>query len=70
MKKSGFIPMGKSNAFAAIIFFVVTILAFFPFVYNVKWNGLSMNVWVLCAITLLIPIYNIIADAVNNMNDK
>lgn len=70
MKKSGFILMGKSNAFAAIIFFVVTILAFFPFVYNVKWNGLSMNVWILCVITLLIPIYNIIADKVNDKSEK
>lgn len=66
MKKTGFIPIRKSHLFAAIVFFTVSILAFFPFVYNVKWNGLSMNVWILSTLTLLIPIYNIIADKINN----
>ena len=70
MKKSGFFPIGKSNGFAAIVFFIVSILAFFPFVYQTMWNGLSINVWLLSALALLIPVYNIIADNVINNSKK
>ena len=62
MKKTGFIPINGSNGIAAIVFFTVSILAFFPFVYEKIWNGLSMNVWILSGLALLVPIYNILAD--------
>lgn len=65
MKKSGFISMNKSNGVAAVFFFVVSILSFFPFVYKSMWNGLSMNIWILSSLTLLVPIYNMIADNIN-----
>lgn len=70
MKKTGFIPIDKSNGLAAIVFFIVSILAFFPFIYNSMWNGLSMAVWILSTLTLLVPIYNIIADNIINSQKK
>jgi hypothetical protein len=65
MKKTGFFSLNKSDSIAAVVFFVVSILAFFPFVYERTWNGMSMLVWILSGITLLVPIYNIIAAKIS-----
>ena len=60
-KQSGFFKMPTTDMIALIVFFAVSIIAFFPFITNAMWQGLTMNSWLLSVLALAVPIYDIIA---------
>ena len=62
MRKKGFYPMAKASKAAAIVFFVVSICSFLPFVRETMVAGISLTMWILSILAILIPIYCIIAD--------
>lgn len=67
--KSAFFQMPKSDLTAIIVFFIVSIIAFFPFVTGAMWKGLTVNSWLLSLLALAIPIYNIVMAYLTN-NDR
>lgn len=70
--KSAFFKMPKGDFIAIVIFFVVSIGAFFPFVTKAMWNGLTVNSWLLSILALIVPLYNLGAAYLtdNNQNEK
>jgi uncharacterized protein with PQ loop repeat len=62
MKKKGFYKMAGQAKAAAIIFFVISIGSFLPFVRETMLAGISLTMWILSALALFIPIYSIITD--------
>jgi len=60
-RQKNFFPLKKTDVFATIVFFGVSIFAFTPMVTNTMWNGINGCSWLLSALVLCVPFYNIIA---------
>jgi len=61
VRTNGLIKMRTSDLIALIVFFVISIIAFFPSVRNTMYKNVSLNSWILVILTFCVPIYNIIA---------
>lgn len=70
MKKKGFFPMGAQAKAAAIIFFVVSIGSFLPFIRETMLAGISLTMWILSILAILIPVYCIVTDNIINKRSQ
>lgn len=60
IKTTGFFKMEPRDFAAAIIFVVLSLIFFLPFATQNQWAGLAISCWLLSALALAIPVYNII----------